>query len=127
MYAKLIVQKVSSVGLAIKNIQSKTRLKIILNVMALSLFLLVGSPSLFAQTGGALNYDGTSDKVNIPNSGNVFDFTTGTVEAWVKPSASSNNKSILAMRSAGNVRWSVHFNQSSGSIGIYNGTKRNSF
>ena len=122
MYAKLIVQKVSSVGLAIKNIQSKTRLKIILNVMALSLFLLVGSPSLFAQTGGALNYDGTSDKVNIPNTGNVFDFTTGTVEAWVKPSASSNNKSILAMRSAGNVRWSVHFNQSSGSIGIYNGS-----
>ena len=86
------------------------------------LFLLVGNAPLFAQTGGALNFDGIGDKINVTNTGNVFDFTTGTVEAWVKPGVSSNNQSILAMRSAGNVRWSLHLNQSAGIMGIYNGS-----
>ena len=93
-----------------------------LRIAFLSLILFCASSNLFAQFGGALHFDGAGDKVNVTNTGNVFDFTTGTVEAWVKPGASSNNQSIFAMRSAGNVRWSLHLNQSAGSIGIYNGS-----
>jgi uncharacterized protein YjdB len=122
IYAKLIVQKVSSIGLAIKSNQAKARLKISLSILALSMFLSLGSSSLFAQTGGALNFNGSNNKVTTTNTGNVFDFTTGTVEAWVKPSASSNNCSILSMRTAGNVRWSMHLKQSAGTMGIYNGS-----
>ena len=84
----------------------------------LFVFLLFVNTSSFAQFGGALHFDGAGDKVNIPNTGNVFNFTTGTVEAWVKPEASSANRSFLAMRTAGNNRWSAHINQNSGTIGI---------
>jgi uncharacterized protein YjdB len=81
------------------------------------LLLLVNAPS-YAQFGGTLHFDGVGDKINIPNTGNVFNFTSGTVEAWVKPEASSANRSFLAMRIAGNNRWSAHINQNSGTIGI---------
>mgnify|MGYP000045988539 CR=1 FL=1 len=81
------------------------------------LLLLVNAPS-YAQFGGTLHFDGVGDKINIPNTGNVFNFTSGTVEAWVKPEASSANRSFLAMRTAGNNRWSAHINQNSGTIGI---------
>ena len=84
----------------------------------LFVFLLFVNTSSFAQFGGALHFDGAGDKVNIPNNGNVFNFTTGTVEAWVKPEASSANRSFLAMKTAGNNRWSAHINQNSGTIGI---------
>ena len=80
----------------------------------LFVFLLFVNTSSFAQFGGALHFDGAGDKVNITNTGNVFNFTTGTVEAWVKPEASSANRSFLAMRTSGNNRWSAHINQNSG-------------
>ena len=88
----------------------------------LFVFLLIANTPLFAQTGGALNFDGIGNKINVTNTDNIFDFTSGTVEAWVKPGTSSNNQSIFAMRSVGNVRWSLHLNQIAGSIGIYNGS-----
>jgi uncharacterized protein YjdB len=125
MYAKLIVQKVSSIGLAIKSNQAKARLKISLSIMALSMFLSLGSSSLFAQTGGALKFDGVGDKVNIANT-SALDFSTGTVEAWVKPGASSNNQGFVMMRpSVGSTRWSAHINQSGSSIGIFDGSTYN--
>ena len=84
----------------------------------LFVFLLFVNTLSHAQFGGTLHFDGVGDKINIPNTGNVFNFTSGTVEAWVKPEASSANRSFLAMRTAGNIRWSAHINQNSGTIGI---------
>jgi uncharacterized protein YjdB len=122
MYAKLIVQKVSSIGLAIKSNQAKARLKISLSILALSMFLSLGSSSLFAQTGGALKFDGVGDKVTIANNA-ALDFSTGTVEAWVKPGASSNSQGFLMMRrDVNSSRWSAHINQNAGTIGIYDGS-----
>ena len=89
-----------------------------LQLAFLFMFLSICNAPLFAQFGGTLHFDGVGDKVNITNTSNVFNFTSGTVEAWVKPEASSANKSFLAMRTAGNIRWSAHINQNSGTIGI---------
>ncbi len=91
--------------------------RIICTCVLLCFFLLPAQ----AQTSTALTFDGVDDQVNIPNPG-AFDFTTGTVEAWVKPGASSANKAFISMRTSGGTRWSVHLNQSAGTIGLWNGT-----
>jgi len=99
-----------------------------LQLAFLFMFLSICNAPLFAQTGGALNFDGIGDKINVTNTGNIFDFTTGTVEAWVKPGASSSNQGFLMMRSTSstsNTRWSAHINQNAGQIGIYNGSSYN--
>jgi len=71
-----------------------------------------------------LDFDGTNDYVNVPNTASL-DFTTGTLEAWVRPESTSNdNRSFLAMRTGtgGNTRWSAHLNVAGNTIGIYNGS-----
>jgi uncharacterized protein YjdB len=89
---------------------------------SLSFFILLGCSSLFAQTGGALKFDGVGDKVTIANNA-ALDFSTGTVEAWVKPGASSNSQGFLMMRrDVNSSRWSAHINQNAGTIGIYDGS-----
>ena len=76
--------------------------------------------------GNALNFDGTGDHVLIPANSD-FNFTTGTVEAWIKPGVSSSNQGFLMIRtSTGTMRWSAHINQNNGSIGIYNGVSYSS-
>ena len=74
---------------------------------------------VYAQQGTyALKFDGTDDHVNIPANASL-DFNTGTIEAWIAPGASSNNKCFLSMRTTStNIRWSAHINQSTGTIGI---------
>lgn len=97
-----------------------------LKLAFLFIFLSICMTPLFAQTGGALNFDGSGNKVNIPNTGNIFDFTTGTLEAWVKPGASSSNRGFLMMRpSVSSTRWSAHINQNGGTISIFDGSSYN--
>jgi sugar lactone lactonase YvrE len=71
-----------------------------------------------------LNFDGTNDNVSIPHN-SEFDFSIGTVEAWVRISSSTNsNKCIVAKRTGlgNNTSWSLHINDQDNTIGIYNGT-----
>jgi hypothetical protein len=71
-----------------------------------------------------LKFDGVNDFVNC-GARTAFDFATGTVEAWVKPAASANNRVIVANRTVANgtqTRWSLHLNQASGTVGLYNGS-----
>ena len=73
-----------------------------------------------AQQGGyALKFDGTNDYVNIPANAS-FDFTTGTIEAWIAPGASTQSKCFLSMRNSTTTRWSAHINQDAGTIGVAN-------
>jgi hypothetical protein len=74
-----------------------------------------------AMTGAgdyALNFDGTDDYVEIPKNPD-FDFTTGTIEAWIAPGVSDQSKCFLSMRTTNVImRWSAHVNQGNGTIGI---------
>jgi len=83
------------------------------------LMMFLTGANLSAQIGGyALNFDGTNDYVEIPHKPR-FDFTTGTIEAWIAPGASNQSKCFLSMRNTNIVmRWSAHVNQSNGTIGI---------
>mgnify|MGYP002700352293 CR=1 FL=1 len=71
-----------------------------------------------------LNFDGTNDYINC-GTNSIFDFTTGTIEAWFKPSISSSNQVVFANRTAANnteTRWSLHINENSNTLGFYNGS-----
>ncbi|PSG91753.1 LamG-like jellyroll fold domain-containing protein [Aurantibacter aestuarii] len=69
-----------------------------------------------------LNFDGINDFVNCGTNSD-FDFTTGTVEAFIKVSANSNNKVIVAKRaSVSQTRWSLHVNENANTFGVYNGS-----
>ena len=79
---------------------------------------------LFGQADGrALNFDGVNDYVNI-GTNSMFDFASGTIEALVKPTATSNtNKCIVANRSEdAKTRWSLHLNVADNKLGLYNGS-----
>ncbi|WP_345255057.1 LamG-like jellyroll fold domain-containing protein [Flaviaesturariibacter amylovorans] len=79
--------------------------------------------SASAQTGSNLIFDG-NDYLSA-GARTAFDFTTGTVELWVKPAASGNNRALVSNRTAANgtqTRWSLHLNQGGGTVGIYNGS-----
>ncbi|MCD6066043.1 MAG: C-terminal target protein [Bacteroidetes bacterium] len=71
--------------------------------------------------GAALNFDGADDKVTVP-ANTAFNFTTGTVECWFNSAGSADNESVACMRTAvSNTRWSIHVNESTNEVGIYNG------
>ena len=75
----------------------------------------------------SLYFDGSLDKVTVP-ANSALNFNTGTVEAWVKPGASSTNRAVLAMRTTvSNTRWSIHLNESANSMGLYNGSAYTTF
>ncbi len=87
------------------------------------LFLFFGVIQIYPQgSGKALELDGSDDYVLIPYHSS-FDFSAGTIEAWLCPTASSDNEVFLAMRTAsGGARWSAHINESSNWIGIASST-----
>ncbi|MCW3115944.1 MAG: hypothetical protein JWM28_26 [Chitinophagaceae bacterium] len=88
-----------------------------LKPIALSLFLFLFLFSAQSQLSNSLTFDGVDDQVTISNPG-IFDFTSGTVEAWVKPGSFNANKVFISMRTSSGNRWSAHLNQSAGTIGI---------
>lgn len=78
-------------------------------------------PVTVKQPGGALAFDGVDDYVEVPGSA-ALDFTSGTIEMWVKPKASNDASALLAMRTSTDTRWSLHLNEGYDYIGIWNGS-----
>ncbi|MGB0175516.1 MAG: LamG-like jellyroll fold domain-containing protein [Owenweeksia sp.] len=70
-----------------------------------------------------LHFDASNDFVVIPNDAD-FEFTTGTIEIWVKPNA-GNSSGILGMRYGGSTRYSFHLDEPSDLIGLWNGGSYN--
>ncbi len=69
----------------------------------------VGSFNATGPTLSYINFDGLDDKVIIPASPEL-DFTTGTIEMWVRvdtPATPGFSSALLAMRSDTNTRWSI--------------------
>ncbi|HEY4205856.1 MAG TPA: LamG domain-containing protein [Puia sp.] len=69
----------------------------------------------------AVAFDGADDRIQGPGNA-AYDITTGTVEAWINPSAlDATNREIVGLRDQGSVtRFSFHV--SSTTIGLWNGT-----
>ena len=70
-----------------------------------------------------LNLDGIDDFATKSNE-LAFNFSEGTIEAWVKPAPNSDNKAVVSMRDVANssgTRWSLHVNDGNNKIGVYNG------
>ena len=62
--------------------------------------------------GGALQFDGTNDRINIPDA-NSLDLTSGmTIEAWVYPTAGTAQKTILEKQVSGSVSYGMVHNPS---------------
>jgi hypothetical protein len=70
-----------------------------------------------------LRFDASNDFVVIPNDAD-FEFTTGTIELWVKPNT-NNNSGIIGMRFGGSVRYSFHLDEVNDLIGLWNGGSYN--
>ncbi len=71
--------------------------------------------------GAALSFDGSNDIVSIP-ANPAFDFTTGTVECWFNSASASGNNCLLGMRTTTTgARWSIHMNENTNQVGIFNG------
>ncbi|WP_316813794.1 putative Ig domain-containing protein [Pedobacter heparinus] len=74
----------------------------------------------------SLVFNGTNQYAEVP-ARSALDFTTGTVEMWIKPGWDAGahdavNPCIAAMRSTSTTRWSFHINRDLGSIGLWNNT-----
>ncbi len=70
-----------------------------------------------------LDFDGADDFVVISNDAD-FEFTTGTIELWIKPNT-NNNSGIIGMRYGGSVRYSFHIDEGNDLIGLWNGGSYN--
>jgi hypothetical protein len=69
------------------------------------------------KNGSALTFNGTTNTVTIPDA-NPLDLTTGmTLEAWVKPTASANWRTILLKEQPGDLVYGLYASQGAGEIG----------
>tara|TARA_B100000378_G_scaffold169674_1_gene136770 strand:+ start:6270 stop:11798 length:5529 start_codon:yes stop_codon:yes gene_type:complete len=66
-----------------------------------------------------LKFDGNNDYIVIPNHSD-FEFTTGTIELWAKPTT-NNSSGIIGMRYGSSTRYSFHLDDASNLIGFWNG------
>jgi hypothetical protein len=58
--------------------------------------------------GGALNFDGVNDRVNIPDAA-VFDLTTGmTLSAWVRPTALTGWRTVIMKEAPGGLAYALY-------------------
>ena len=66
-------------------------------------------------------FDGINDYMDA-GSNSAFEFTSGTIEMWVKPAATTDNEVIVGVRGADiATRWSLHINEGSNVIGVWDG------
>ncbi|WP_421891879.1 LamG-like jellyroll fold domain-containing protein [Marinoscillum sp.] len=66
-------------------------------------------------------FDGSDDFMDAGSNGS-FEFTSGTIEMWVKPAATTDNEVIVGVRGADiATRWSLHINEGSNVIGVWDG------
>ncbi|VXD18410.1 putative Peptidylamidoglycolate lyase [Marinoscillum sp. 108] len=70
----------------------------------------------------ALSFDGTDDYVEVAANA-AFEFSSGTIEAWIKPASNTENKVIAGVRSSDTqTRWSIHVNAGNDYFLIWNGS-----
>ncbi len=78
-----------------------------------------------AQPGNALNFDGGNDVVIVPNN-SALEFTTGTIELWLKPDwvsgTAGNNPGFIGLRDGSGTRFSFHIRDDYSALDLYNGT-----
>jgi gliding motility-associated-like protein len=70
----------------------------------------------------SLALNGTNQYAAVPARA-ALDFTTGTVEMWLKPTWNAGagaNPTVVSMRTVGSTRWSFHINKALNGIGLYN-------
>ncbi|MCF8261569.1 MAG: T9SS type A sorting domain-containing protein [Melioribacteraceae bacterium] len=82
--------------------------------------VLILSISMKAQTGSSISFDGSNDYATVPNN-SALEFTTGTIEFWVKPGTFSGNAAMVALRDAADTRFSLHMASDLNSLGMWNG------
>jgi glucose/arabinose dehydrogenase len=64
--------------------------------------------------GSALTFDGVNDIVNVPDA-NSLDLTTGmTLEAWVRPTAGGNWKTVLLKEQPGHLAYALYSHEDTG-------------
>lgn len=78
---------------------------------------LAASPVQYAENG--IHFDGVNDYITAPANTN-YDFSTGTIECWVRTESLSGNACIIGARADPAVRYSFHI--SSSAIGLWNGS-----
>lgn len=60
--------------------------------------------------GGALSFNGSNSVVTIPDASSLDLITALTLEAWVKPTALSNWRSVVLKESPGNLSYALYAN-----------------
>jgi hypothetical protein len=71
-----------------------------------------------AKYGGAITFDGVNDMVSVPDA-NSLDLTNAmTLEAWVRPTALSNYRTVLIKETAGNLVYALYASSTFGGSGV---------
>ncbi|MDG1714810.1 LamG-like jellyroll fold domain-containing protein, partial [Lacinutrix sp.] len=113
-----------SVGTFIFNWNSVDEVKLAANTYFVFFDLLsVGAAGPILTPATHLNLDGIDDFATKSNE-LAFNFSEGTIEAWVKPAPNSDNKAVVSMHDVANssgTRWSLHVNDGNNKISVYNG------
>lgn len=89
----------------------------------LLLVLVFSTTTVKAQSSQVLDFDGNEDRVIIPAS-EELEFTTGTIEMWIKPGQYNHNGALIAMRADTSARFSFHINpaNTAQAVGIWDGS-----
>lgn len=77
----------------------------------------VSSPVQFG--GNALNFDGANDQVIVP-ANSAYNFTSGTIECYVRPGNLVGNAAMVSIRNTAGTRWSFHMSTTNNTIGMWN-------
>ena len=71
-----------------------------------------------AKFGGAITFDGVNDLISVPDA-NSLDLTNAmTLEAWVRPTASGNYRTVIIKETAGNLVYALYASSSFGGSGV---------
>jgi hypothetical protein len=71
-----------------------------------------------AKYGGAITFDGVNDMVSMPDA-NSLDLTNAmTLEAWVRPTALSNYRTVLIKETTGNLVYALYASSTFGGSGV---------
>jgi hypothetical protein len=71
-----------------------------------------------AKYGGAITFDGVNDLVSVPDA-NSLDLTNAmTLEAWVRPTAIGNYRTVILKETAGNLVYALYASSAFGGSGV---------
>ncbi len=68
--------------------------------------------------GGAITFDGVNDLITVPDA-NSLDLTNAmTLEAWVRPTASGNYRTVMLKETTGNLVYALYASSAFGGSGV---------